>query len=477
MLEQSVVGLKLVMKFGGASMENARNIRHIAKLIEKYKLQGNSITIVISALKGITNKLMEISEETKKNGNEDYIDEFTKQMGQMHTVIARQVLKNKDARTEVEQKIKEAVDDLERVSRGIIYLNELSPKTRDCFLSFGERLSTPIVYGALKDLGLKAEYFDGRDIEIITDSNFGEAIPLMDTTEYNVRQKIEPLLEENTIPVITGYMATDQNGEITTLGRGGSDYTATLLGAALRADEVWLWKDVDGFMTCDPKIVPSARMIPKLSFEEAVELAALGATVIHPRALEPAVEENIPVRIRNAFNTENTGTLVSQNKETNSENAVKAITLVDNVALINVNGSGMIGIPGIAAKLFTVLGENNINVLAISQSVSEANISFIINRNMLARAISKLGIAFSGRGIIRQVTPEDDVCVVAVIGEGMRGTLGVASRLFTTVARAGVNIRMIAQGSSELNISFVVKEKDGEAAVRAIHKEFKLDKA
>jgi len=217
-------------------------------------------------------------------------------------------------------------------------------------------------------------------------------------------------------------------------------------------------------------------MWPELSFQEATEMTIFGAKAMHPRALEPAMEENIPVRIRNVFNPENPGTLIVKEQKIKLGDAVKAITLVKDVALVNVSGVGMVGTPGTAAKVFDVLGRDNINILMISQSVSEANISFVIQRSLLERAVSTLEIALLGRGLIREVTAEDDVCVVAVVGAGMKGTPGVASKIFTAIARKGINVRMIAQGSSELNISFVVKETDGEEAVRAIHEEFKLNK-
>jgi aspartate kinase len=240
---------------------------------------------------------------------------------------------------------------------------------------------------------------------------------------------------------------------------------------------VWIWTDVDGLMTTDPKIIPSAKMLPELSYQEAAEMAIFGAKAMHPRALEPIMRENIPARIRNVFNPENPGTLIANTKTARRTDVVKAIALIKDAAMVNVSGAGMVGAPGSYAKIFNVLGKNNVNIMMISTAVSEANISLIIRRNLLGRALSTLEIALLGRGLISEVTAEDDVCVIAVMGANMKGTLGVASRIFTAVARKGINIRMIAQGSSELNVSFVVKEKDGEAAVRAIHEEFKLDKA
>jgi aspartate kinase len=326
------------------------------------------------------------------------------------------------------------------------------------------------------DMGLNAQYFIGGEAGIVTNSNFGEADPLMDVTKHQVREKIEPLLERGIIPVVTGYIAATPDGAITTLGRGGSDYTATILGASLAADEVWIWKDVDGLMTSDPKIVPTAKTLHELSFQEAIEMAIFGAKAIHPKALEPAIEENIPVRIRNIFNLENQGTILVKEQKVKPGDAVKAVTLVKDVALVNVGGACMVGTPGTAAKVFDVLGRSNINILMISQSVSEANISFIIKREHLEKTLNMLEMTFLGGDLIREVKAEDNVCIVAVVGAGMKGTPGIASRVFGAVARKGISVRMIAQGSSELNISFAVKEADGEEAVRAVHEEFKLDK-
>ena len=466
---------KIVMKFGGTSVASGENIRHVANLVANYVSQGYTIVAVISALEGVTDRLIEASEQAKK-GNRDYIHEFKQKIIEKHLTVARKAVENKPIRKEIEQTLKTTIDELEKVLTGITYVGELTPKSRDYVLSFGEKLSTSIVWGTLRDLGLNAQYYTGKDVGIVTDSNFGEASPLMNVTKHQVKEKIEPLLEKGIVPVVTGYIAATQDGVTTTLGRGGSDYTATIIGAALNVDEVWIWTDVDGLMTSDPKIVSSAKKMPELSFQEATEMTIFGARAMHPRALEPAMEENIPVRIRNAFNPENLGTLIVEEQRIKPGDIVKAITLVKNVALVNVSGAGMVGAPGTAAKVFDVLGRENINILMISQSVSEANISFMIQRSLLERAVNALEIALLGRGLIREVTAEDDVCVVAVVGAGMRGTPGVASRIFSAIARRGINIRMIAQGSSELNISFVVEETDGEEAVRAIHEEFKLDK-
>ncbi len=463
------------MKFGGGSIADSDSIKQVARIITDYAEQKNQIIVVVSALKDVTNQLLTASERAR-DGDKEYIEKFVKDLMERHLKIVRETIKDESIQRDVTLKINAISDELEKTLSGIAHLRDLSPRSKDYVLSFGERFSARILYNVLRSVGLNTEFFTGKDVGIVTDSNFGEAQPLLELSKHQVREKIEPLLERGIIPVITGYIAATQDGIITTLGRGGSDYTATIVGAAVKADEIWIWTDVDGLMTTDPKIVPSARVIPTISFAEAIEMAVFGAKAMHPRALEPAMEEEIPVRIRNSSNPKNTGTLVVALKQIKPYGIVKAITLIKDAALITVSGAGMVGSPGTAAKIFDVLGRNNINILMISQSVSEANISFVIQRNQLDKAISSLEITLLGKDVVKDISAEDDVCIIAAVGAGMKGARGVASRIFGAVANAGVNVRMIAQGGSELNISFVVTDSEGEKAVRAIHQEFSLDK-
>jgi aspartate kinase len=264
-------------------------------------------------------------------------------------------------------------------------------------VSFGERLSAPIVWGAIKDQKAETQCFTGKEAGIVTDSNFGEADPLMNFTTHLIRERLGPQLEKGVIPVVTGFIAANQDGIVTTVGRGGSDYTATILGVALEVDEVWIWTDVDGIMTTDPKIVPAARMLPQLSYQEAAEMAIFGAKAMHPRALGPVSKENIPVRIRNTQQPQNTGTLITKEPIQTKTKSVKAVAMIKDVAMLNVYGAAMVGAPGSYAKVFDVLGKNNINVMMISTAASEANISMIIKRGLLGRAISNLEIALARR--------------------------------------------------------------------------------
>ena len=466
----------IVMKFGGTSVGTGENIRRVARLVSETVRDSYRAIVVTSAVGGTTDKLVEAS-ETARKGDEEFVKAFKKQILEIHLAAVCESIKNERLRKDVSQTVESIADELEKVLTGISYVGELTPKSRDYVLSFGERLAAPILCGALRDFKLESKCFTGKEAGMVTDANFGEANPLMNVTTHEIKQRLGPLLEKGVVPVVTGYIAANQDGVVTTLGRGGSDYTATILGVALDVNEVWIWTDVDGIMTADPKIVPAAKMLSELSYQEAAEMAIFGAKAMHPRALEPVSKANIPVRIRNVFNPLNSGTLISNVQAARSADAVKAVAMIKDVAMINIAGAGMVGAPGSYAKIFEVLGKNGINIMMISAAVSEANISVVIRRGLLGRALSTLEIALLGRSIVSEVTAEDDVCVIAAMGANMQGTLGVASRVFTAVANRGINIRMIAQGSSELNISFVVKEKDGEAVVRAIHEEFKLSKA
>jgi len=465
--------MRIIMKFGGTSVATGENTRKIAKLIASNINKGHQVVAVVSAIDGVTEKLIEAAERAEKR-DKDFINKFKQELLDKHLKVAEEAISEAYIRKEVQSAITATLEELEKVLTGIVYVGELTPRSKDYILSFGERLSAPILYGALKDVGLNSCFMTGAEAGIVTDDNFGEANPLMNVTRLQVKERIEPLLKRGIVPVITGFIAATQDGITTTLGRGGSDYTATLLGAALEAEEIWIWTDVDGLMTSDPKIVPNAKTLPEISFKEALEMAVFGAKAMHPRALEPIMDKDTIVRIKNIFNPEGPETILVREVKEKPGTTVKAVTLLKDVALINISGAGMVGAPGTAAKVFEVLGKNKINILMISQGASEANISLVVRRNVLEKAVNALELALLGGGLIREINAEDDVCVISVVGAGMRNTPGIASRVFTAVAHRGINVRMIAQGSSELNISFVVKEADGAAAVQAIHEEFKL---
>lgn len=467
--------MRLVMKFGGTSVGDGTRIRSVVNIIKDHRDRGDQVVVVVSALNGVTDAILKAADQAS-SGDHAAVDTAVQALGKRHRDAVQIAIVDRELQQRTMKRIEELLAEFERILVSVATLKELTARSQDNLLSFGEKLSTTIVHDGLVDAGVKALMFTGAEVGIVTDDYYGEATPLMKVTAHRVRETLAARLDEGVTPVVTGYIAATQEGITTTLGRGGSDYTATILGHALDADAVWMWTDVDGLMTADPQIEPSARIIPSISYAEGLELVYFGAKAMHPKALEPAWETEIPVFIKNTFNPRATGTCIGTGQLVVSQDVVKAVAMTRDTALITIGGAGMIGTPGVAARVFGILGENHINILMISQGSSEANISLIVRRSDLERAVDLLERAFLGRGLIREVSFEDDVCVVAVVGAGMRGAVGVASRIFGAVARAGVNVRVIAQGSSELNVSFVVSRDDGGKAVRALHHEFKLDR-
>lgn len=466
--------MKLVMKFGGSSLVTASRVKKAAQILLEYS-SSNRIVAVASAIGDTTDRLIEVGELARR-GELGKAKRLLASIQSDHRRIAPSI-GNRTASKDLLEMIERLNSELERTVDGIAHLRELTPRSQDYLLSFGERLSAPVLATAATSVGLKARSFTGAEAGITTDDNFGEAKPLIEVSYHQIRQRLEPLLNRKVVPVVAGFVASTVDGSITTLGRGGSDYTAALLGAALGADEIWIWTDVDGFMTADPRIVKDAVMLPNVSFGEALELSFFGAKMMHPRALQPASHKKIPVRIKNSTRPNGKGTLVSGSESANGGKVVKAVSLIRDVGIVTVSGTGMMGAPGVAAKVFQTLGSNNVNVMMISQGSSEATISCVVSRKDLDRAVRALQLALLGQGHIDRISDEKDTCVIAVVGSGMKGTPGVAARVFGAVAKRRVNVRMVAQGSSEYNISLVVSEKDGPEAVRGIHEEFQLGKS
>lgn len=460
------------MKFGGASIADAKAVLNAISIVKRYLGRGDQVVVVVSALPKITDKLLEVS-TIASDGDLEAVSHFIDEAAKLHEAVIAGCVRSPKIADEALQDVRRTINELGGVLRSVALLKEITPRSRDFILSFGERLSAPIFCASANDEGIPTEWLTGGTAGIITNENFGEAAPLMDVTAHKLKERMLPALTAGKLLVVAGYGAESPNGVTTTLGRGGSDYTATLLGSALDADETIIWKDIDGLMTADPKIVPDAKVLPSISYAEACEMAYFGAKAIHPKALEPAIEKQMPVKIRNAFNLANEGTVINVGSPPLRKEVVKAVTLIDKVGMVTIIGTGMVGLIGAAARVFKVLGDANINILMISQSSSEQGISFVVQREKLQETITALERDVLG-GVAKDVNAEADVCVIAAVGAGMKGAPGVAARLLKAVADERVNVRMIAQGSSELNISFVVSETDGPKAVKAIHKEFDL---
>ena len=465
--------MKLVIKFGGTSISTGKNIKIVTRYLHSLSKQ-NQIVTVCSAVSGVTDDLIQISKFIQK-GNKEKANQLAKTIIKKHKQLAEESITKSQNKKKLIEKLNSDFNELEELLHGMILLGEVTPRSLDYLISFGERLSIILVSFAIQDLGKKSIPLTGKEAGIITDSNFGEAKPLMDTTRIRVSKIIEPLLDKKVIPVVGGFTGADQHGSITTFGRGGSDYTATTIASCLKADEIWLMSDVDGLMTADPKIIKNSKVLKEVSYTEAIEMALFGAKQIHPRTFEPLLAKKIPMRIRNTFNTKNLGTYVTASPDVATKKTVKCVSAIRNNGLIDVRGGSMVGAPGTAAKIFSILAKVGVNIMMISQSPSESSISIVVKKADLDKAVSALEMNLLGK-LIKKLEVTTNVTIIALIGSGMRGTVGVASRVFDAVAKKRVNVVMIAQGSSELNIAFVVKDASCNSVVQVLHDEFELAK-
>ncbi|MBS1267889.1 MAG: putative aspartokinase [Nitrosopumilus sp.] len=465
--------MRLVIKYGGTSISTAKDIKTITKNLHSLSKKNQTI-VVCSAMSGTTDDLIGISESIKKE-NKSKGEQLASKIINRHKQLAKQLIKKSDIQKKLLKKLDQDFTELLALIDGMVLLGEVTPRSMDYLISFGERLSIKLISSALNDLGKKSIPLTGKEAGIVTDSNFGESKPLMDTTRLRTSKVIDTLFSKKTIPVVGGFAGADQHGHVTTFGRGGSDYSATIIGSSIKADEIWLMSDVDGLMTADPKIVKNAKLIKEVSYVEAIEMALFGAKQIHPRTFEPLLTKKIPMKIRNSFNVKNEGTLVSSSPSKTVKNTVKCVSYVKNNGLIDIRGGSMVGNPGTAAKIFETLARAGINVMMISQNPSESSITIVVKNTDLDKATSSLEMELLGK-IIKRLEVTTDVSIIALIGSGMRGTIGVASKVFTAIQKNKVNVSMITQGSSELNLAFVVKNSDANSAVRALHNAFTLDK-
>ncbi len=465
--------MRLVIKYGGTSISTTKDIQAVAKHINSLS-KKHQILVVCSATSQTTDDLIEISESIKKE-NKSKAEQLTSKITNRHKQLAKQTIKKSDIQKKLLTKLDQDFTELAALIDGMVLLGEVTPRSMDYLISFGERLSIQLVSSAIIDSGKKSISLTGKEIGIVTDSNFGESKPLLDTTRLRVSKTVDTLFSKKTIPVVGGFAGADQHGHVTTFGRGGSDYSATIIGSCIKADEIWLMSDVDGLMTADPKIVKNAKLLKEVSYIEAIEMAMFGAKQIHPRTFEPLLTKKIPMKIRSSFNIKNEGTLVTASTSSSSKNTVKCVSNIQNNGLIDIRGGSMVGTPGTAAKIFSTLAKAGINVMMISQNPSESSITIVIKNTDLDKAVSVLEMELLGK-IIKKLEVTTNVAIIALIGSGMRGTVGVASKVFGAIEKNKVNVSMITQGSSELNLAFVVKNSDANVAVRALHNAFALDK-
>ncbi len=472
----------LVMKFGGTSVGSIQAFAAVVEIVkqkwlEQAKAPRPGVVVVTSAMSGVTNLLIETAQQAAA-GNDTANQTLITTLRQKQLAVLEHFLTDADELAQAEAELNERLQELERICQGIAILGELTPRGLDLVSGLGERINAPVFAAVLRATGVPAEAVDAVDI-MVTDTVFGGAEPLMPPTSERSRARLLPIIERGIVPVVTGFVGATVSGIPTTLSRGGSDYSAGVLGAALDADEIQIWTDVNGVMTCDPRIVSNARSIRQLSYEEVAELAYYGAKVLHPKTVVPAIEKKIPVRVLNTFAPEHPGTVIVERSDGEEQGAVKAVTAIRNVNLITITGKGMMGMPGVAARAFGAVAGAGTNVLMISQSSSELNICFVIPEAAVPSTVDALQREFAReieRGDIERIGGHDKVVIVAVVGSGMRGTPGLAAGVFGAVAQQKINVIAIAQGSSEANISFVVDEDAVSPALRAIHDMFELHK-
>ncbi len=466
-----------VLKFGGTSVGDADRIRQLVAIVQAEHVWDARLVVVVSAMAGVTNRLLEAAAAAVR-GNVAAIADAHAELRRRHVEALRQLVPDDAERRALTVELDALLDRFARIGEGIALVGELPPRAQDFVAGLGERLSARLVAAALRQAGIGATPFDA-DRLIITDDTFGAAVPDLAATALATRARLLPALDAGQVPVVTGFIGATPEGIPTTLGRGGSDYSAGILGAALEAEAVVIWTDADGFMTADPRLVPTAQVLAEISYTEAGELAYYGAKVLHPKTLLPLIPKAIPLYIKNSFRPQAPGTRVSATTgEWRAD--IKSVTSINRLALITVAGRGMLGIPGIAAKTFAAVAAAGVNVLLISQSSSENNLCLMVEAGDAGRTRTALHKALAvefHHGCVERVDVLQPVAIVAVVGAGMRGRPGIAARIFSAVAAADVNVIAIAQGSSEINISFVVREDASAHAVRAIHEQFGLGAA
>jgi len=464
----------IVMKFGGTSVGSAERIAQAAELAVDTAAKGHGVVVVTSAMSKVTDALISAARQASTG---QWNPALRQDLFDRHKAVAEAIVAGDPARhTQVLDALRQRLERFEKLCYGLSMVHELTPRLLDAISGMGEMLAAPLVAAAIAARGRPSSAVDATEIVVTTDQ-FGGAEPLMDQTCARAAARLRPAIAQGEIPVVTGFIGATADGVMTTLGRGGSDYSASIVGAALDADEVWIWTDVDGVMTANPSEVPEARTLSEISYSEASELAYYGAKVLHYKTILPAFRKRIPVRILNSFNPTHPGTRVTVDGDA-SATGVKAVTSIRGVILIAINGTGMQGIPGIVAKAFDAVAAQQANVLMISQASSENNMCFVLSAAEAPRVVAALRAALEVelmRGHIDEITAEQQVAIVAAIGDRMRGTPGIAATVFSALGKEGINVIAISQGSSERNISFVVTERDAAAAVRAIHRAFHLD--
>lgn len=463
----------LVMKFGGTSVGTAEAMRAVCQIVHDSQADWPQVVVVTSALSGVTDLLLDTALRAA-SGDLSPLAGAENQLQTQHASIAAARVDDLLRREQVSQDIVHLIRSFSDLCRAIAVLGESTPRALDAVASLGERMSVRLLAAALEQVGVAARFVEATQL-VVTDDHFQSAHPDFPATTSRVRAVLTPLLERGIVPVVTGFMGATPAGTVTTLGRGGGDYTAAILGAALPADEVWIWTDVDGVMTADPRLVPQARTLPEITYSEVAELAYYGAKVLHPRTIRPVIEAQVGLRIANTFNPSHPGTRLVPNKQPNEAGdgrVVKAVTAIARQRLVTIEGRGMLGVPGVAARAFAAVASTGTSVPLITQASSEQSICFAIPDEATARVLAALAESFAlelAQRDIDRVWATDEVAIITAVGTGARNTPGVAGQIFGQLGRDQINVLAIAHGSSDVSVSMVVSSADVERAVKALH--------
>ncbi|MCG3120671.1 MAG: Bifunctional aspartokinase/homoserine dehydrogenase 1 [bacterium] len=457
------------MKFGGTSVGSAEAIAQSAEIVRAAQKEWPALAVIVSAMSGVTDMLLK-GANTAANGDSETFRRLARELRAKHENAIIGLLNSSAAQQAVRDHVFSYLDEFENLCHAVNTLGEVSPRAADAISSLGERMSIHLLTARLQQMGLAAEALEASEF-ILTDELFGAANPMMEKTAAHAEKRLREKMNNGEVPVITGFIGATKSGAVTTLGRGGSDYSAGILGAALNANAVWIWTDVNGVMTADPRIIAEAQTLPELSFREISELAYYGAKVVHPKTIRPVIERGIELWIKNTFNPDHPGTrIVSDNHRISGK--IKAVTAIKGQSMMNIEGRGMLGVPGVAARTFSAVAHAGASVTLITQASSEQSICFSVPSALAARVRSALEEEFRlelHRRDIDNIAVLDQVVIVTVVGAGMKHTPGIAGKIFSALGNQNVNVIAIAQGSSECSISLIVDANAADAAVRAIH--------
>jgi len=465
----------LVMKFGGTSVGSPDALARAAQIIKDARAEYARIVVVTSAMSGVTDLLLD-SATLAAQGKLDSLPSTESTLRERHFAAAEALIKNEKLLEQTKQEVNSLILSLVDLCKAIAVLGESSPRALDAVASLGERMSIRLLSAVVESVGINARAIESTEF-IVTNDHYQNAHPDFKSTTEKTRKLLNPILDDGIIPITTGFIGATPEGVTTTLGRGGSDYSAAIIGAVLPANEVWIWTDVDGIMTTDPRIVKDARTLPELTYNEVAELAYYGAKVLHPKTIRPVVEAGIGLRICNTFNPSHPGTRLianpsSNGKPKNGDQIIRAVTAIRKQRLVTIEGRGMLGVPGVAARAFAAVASTGTSVPLITQASSEQSICFAVPDESAAPVLSALQKVFVGEiedEDIDRVWMTEDVSIITVVGVGMRHTPGVAGRVFSQLGKNNANVLAIAQGSSEVSISMVVDAADTELAVKSLH--------